>query len=96
MLRGFVCYFNFLGWEILRNQCQYTVYTACIRGDAVYILSITNAHLIRWGVGNLAVIDIKCIIYVLIPKCKPYINARATPPNAPREVQFAFFRNDRL
>ena len=38
-----------LGWEILRNQCQYTVYTACILGDAVYILSITNAYLIRWG-----------------------------------------------
>ena len=76
-----------LGWEILRNQCQYTVYTACILGDAVYILSITNAYLIRWGGGNLVVIDIKCIIYVLIPNCKPYINTRATPPNAPREVR---------
>ena len=39
----------------------------------------------------MVVIDIKCIIYVLIPNCKPYINTRATPPNAPREVQFAFF-----
>ena len=50
-------YFSFtmcrwLGWEILRNQCQYTVYTACILGDAVYILSITNAYLIRWGGGK--------------------------------------------
>ena len=28
----------------------------------------------------MVVIGVKCIIYVLIPKCKPYINTRATPP----------------